>query len=235
MSTVAASKHRSEESAVKPTRAPKSGRQRVGPVESVDKPKGGTVFDPSMGFGGRLIGFIASHCSTYVGTDPAKLQYEGNSKLVADLMPKKKKAILVMSPVEDWNEKPWTGKVDLVFTSPPYFCKEKYSEEPTQSWKRYTEFDGWLEGFMRPMIKKARNVLKPKGILGINVQDVKMKQQVFPLVKETVRIIEEEGFVRQEDEIVPMRVRFTELADPEDSTSRVGRKREEPILMFKRG
>ena len=37
--------------------------------------------------------------------------------------------------------------LDLCFTSPPYFDTEKYSDEDTQSYKKFPTEDGWVNGF----------------------------------------------------------------------------------------
>ena len=39
----------------------------------------------------------------------------------------------------------FADSVDLIFTSPPYFNTEKYSEDDTQSWVRYKKIDDWNE------------------------------------------------------------------------------------------
>ena len=36
---------------------------------------------------------------------------------------------------------------DLVFTSPPYFAKEAYSDDEEQSYKKFNQYETWVEGF----------------------------------------------------------------------------------------
>jgi methylase of polypeptide subunit release factors len=61
--------------------------------------------------------------------------------------------------------------VDLIFTSPPYFDAEKYTDEPTQSYLRYPTLDKWYAGFMDPCIAQAKQALLPGGHLVLNVNE----------------------------------------------------------------
>ena len=60
----------------------------------------------------------------------------------------------------------------MIFTSPPYFDVEKYSDEDTQSYKRYTTIDSWNENFLHKTIGKLIPTLKNDGILAVNIADV---------------------------------------------------------------
>lgn len=64
---------------------------------------------------------------------------------------------------------------DLVFTSPPYYCLEKYAEhsraQKMQSWYRYTTPETWLEGFLKPVVLKMKKILKNNGYMAINIID----------------------------------------------------------------
>ena len=52
---------------------------------------------------------------------------------------------------------------DSIFTSPPYFDVEKYSDEETQSYKRYTTIDSWNKNFLHKTIGKLIPTLKKDG------------------------------------------------------------------------
>ena len=67
--------------------------------------------------------------------------------------------------------RPERESLDLCFTSPPYFDTEKYSDEETQSYKKFPTLDGWIDGFMRKTIDNCRYGLKPNGRLIINIDD----------------------------------------------------------------
>ena len=49
---------------------------------------------------------------------------------------------------------------------------EKYSDEDTQSFKRYTTIDSWNENFLHKTIGKLIPTLKKDGILAVNIADV---------------------------------------------------------------
>ena len=75
----------------------------------------------------------------YNGIDPApnnhevyKQQSEFYSKQLG-WFDTKKSVHLYEAPAEDWDNSEWIGKVDLIFTSPPYFDTERYSNDDKQS------------------------------------------------------------------------------------------------------
>ena len=76
---------------------------------------------------------------------------------------------MINSPAEDVT---LTSKFDFVFTSPPYFNIEKYTQDPNQSFKRYRKLDAWLNGFLFNIIDKAWNALEDNGVMAINIGDV---------------------------------------------------------------
>lgn len=156
-------------------------------------PNGGRVFDSSTGYGGRLVGFLASHCSAYYGTDPNKPTFDGNCKL-HETVGQHKEVHLFNSPIEDLNIDEFKGSLDFAFTSPPYFVKELYSADPTQSCVRYPDYEAWLQGFLKPMLKKNFDVLKSKAFCVINIEDVKIKNKLFKLVDPTIELGKQVGF-----------------------------------------
>ena len=126
------------------------------------------VLDFSMGWGDRLVGFLASNAESYIGIDPNTKLHEPYEQINA-YCNTSKEVRFICSPAEDAD---LTGvKVDFVFTSPPYFDTEKYSQEETQSWKRYPETDDWLNGFLYPTLKKCWDVLEDGGRICVNISD----------------------------------------------------------------
>jgi hypothetical protein len=174
-------------------------------------PKYGVVFDSSTGYGGRLVGFLASHCKAYFGTDPNTLTYAANVRLANDLK-NNKEVTLFNSPIEDLNVDNILETCDFSFTSPPYFKKEIYSKEDTQSCNRYSDYDAWIEGFLKPMIRTQFKVLKDGATCIINIEDVKINSKTFPLVQPTIDVACENGFVHIENDIFPMQAR-TKMVD----------------------
>jgi len=128
------------------------------------------VLDLSMGWGDRLIGALASNIGSYTGIDPNTAlhpKYEAISKYYKH----NKKTRFICLPAEDVNLD--SDQFDMVFTSPPYFDRERYSIEDTQSWKRYgTSLELWLNGFLFKVIEKSFKWLKEGGRLILNINDV---------------------------------------------------------------
>ncbi len=126
------------------------------------------VLDFSAGWGDRLVGFLASNAESYVGIDPNTKMHTVYQQVV-DYCNVGKETKLICSPAEDADLS--DVKVDFVFTSPPYFDIERYSEEDTQSWKRYGDIDSWLVGFLFPTLKKCWECLEDGGRIAINITD----------------------------------------------------------------
>lgn len=161
-------------------------------------PAGGKVWDPCSGYGGRLLGAYSAGVQ-YVGTDVEADTVEGNVKLSARLG---YNAEIHCVPAEDFIP----PKVDLVFTSPPYFDRERYSRSHGQSWLRHgTTITQWVEGFLRPVVRSSYGSLPSGGPLILNIADLTAgKGQVIPLVKMTQDVATEEGFILETTLSMPL-------------------------------
>jgi hypothetical protein len=133
------------------------------------------VLDFSMGWGDRLAGFHASNAETYFGIDPNMAVYENYPKQNT-LYNTGKKTIFVNSPAEDCDLS--KHKFDMIFTSPPYFITEQYTDNEFQSWKRYgNSIEDWLNKFLFVTLNKCWNSLEDKGTMIINIADVYLKKE----------------------------------------------------------
>ena len=187
-------------------------------------PPGGTVLDTSMGFGGRLVGFLASEGGLYIGIDP--LTHDGNGAMVAALGVTGRVEIHAQ-PAEDVKHELLAGRCDFAFTSPPYFGKERYADEPTQSWKRYQTGEAWRAGFLEPMMRLQFSALKDGAVAAVNIADVTMSGQVCPLEEWTVKAGEEAGFRYLGREAFPL----GQMMGQGDS---LDEERAEPVFMFRK-
>jgi hypothetical protein len=160
-----------------------------------DRYADGVVWDLSCGFGGRLLGAIASEkVTTYIGTDPSTKTYEGLCALRDDFAHKTNtEVVLHCLGSEDFVPEP--ESLSFAFTSPPYFSTEQYANEDTQSFLRFPEREQWNEGFLRASIRNAHIGLRHGGHLALNVADTRAHPT---LEADTVRIATEEGFVLTE-------------------------------------
>ena len=156
-----------------------------------DGEDGGTVWDMSCGYGGRLLGAIVSpKVSQYIGTEPSSLTFEGLKGIRDDFAHlTNTKVRLTQSCSEIFT--PMKKRVDLCFSSPPYFNTEIYSDEPSQSCNKYKTVDEWNYCFLRMTIRNCHYSLRNNGLLILNVADVKSHKT---LVQDTLQIASEEGF-----------------------------------------
>ena len=164
---------------------------------------GGTILDTSAGFGGRLVGALGSAVAAhYIGIDPNTPSLEGSRKLLA-MLARETFATLIPLPAEDVRivDKPVKDGIsiqrnscDFSFTSPPYFNKERYSDDPTQSGVRYPAADDWREKFLVPMMRLTFEALKPGAHAGINIADVLVEGVRHPLGDWTVLAGKRAGF-----------------------------------------
>lgn len=175
--------------------------------ENYAKP-GERVWDPCMGYGGRVLGAVAAGVE-YTGTDVEPETVAGNQK-IADLL--KYPVDIHCYPAEEFVP----PEVGLVFTSPPYFTQELYAGGQDQSWRRYGDsFQAWVEGFLRPVIRSSGGAHH----LVLNVADLRRGKKVIPLVNTTIQVAEEEGFKHTRTVQMPL-----------PSINRVGAS--EPLLIF---
>jgi len=181
----------------------------------VDEPI--TIYDSSSGWGGRIIGSMSMRKKAhYVGTDPNP-DTSGRYQAVADFynntcvdnesetfqkffeVEKKANTYEVFT---DGSElignnpefQKYKGKLDIVFTSPPYFNREQYSQDENQSFKAYAEYDDWRDNFLKPTLTTAYEYLKNDRYILWNIADIKIGESLYyPLEQDSIDILEELG------------------------------------------
>ena len=178
------------------------------------------VYDPSAGWGGRILGAMSSFKRIhYIGTDPNTDNYidelgKPRYEYVADFF---NNEVLETNPFweEDKNTyhlfqdgsefignnpdfQTYKGNLDLVFTSPPYFDREQYSEDEEQSYKLYPKYDSWRDGFLNPTLTNAYESLREDRYLLWNIADIKIgKDKYHPLEQDSIDVIESLGGIYQ--------------------------------------
>lgn len=149
-----------------------------------------TVWDPSIGFSARLLGFAAAFPKgTYIGTDPASLMFEDATFLKSELEKECPELSIDLRNQGSEFVDLSPNSLDLVFTSPPYFNKEKYVNERGQCWKDYPVFDDWLSNYLMMTYERALAALKPGSKMIINFDDQCADDSVF--IAKTVGFIHE--------------------------------------------
>lgn len=189
-------------------------------------PEGGRVLDISTGYGGRLLG---ARCSGtvghYVGIDPSTQTHAANLRMADDLR-FGDFLTLHQCPAEDVAlEALGAASVDMAFTSPPYFAKERYADEDTQCWRRYESGEAWRDGFLLPMVRLQHGALRAGAINVINIADIKIKGREYPLVEWCLAAARSVGFELVERLALPLPVHRFGLGEAHVS---------EPVLVFRK-
>jgi hypothetical protein len=181
------------------------------------------IYDSSSGWGGRILGAMASRKKThYIGTDPnpdnfiselgiSRYEYAAkfyNDNCVDDFSETFTKFFDVEKQgntyelFQDGSEliqhnpkfQKYKGKLDLSFTSPPYFNREQYSQDENQSFKAYGEYDDWRDNFLRPTLTTIYEYTKNDRYILWNIADIKIgKDTYYALEKDSIDILNELG------------------------------------------
>jgi len=139
----------------------------------------GTLFDPCAGWGGRMLGTVAAGWR-YIGCEPNKSTYD-NLLRIADFLNIRNCIELHNIPFEDFDID-GLSNIDVVLTSPPYFNLETYSDDTSQSYIKYNDFDSWMFNWLIPMIKSCTQKLSNDGLSCWNLMDFKNYSVVQPVI-----------------------------------------------------
>lgn len=198
------------------------------------------VLDFSAGWGDRLAGFYAcENTRNYLGIDPNTKNHIGYKQQIEfykthqTFLEEDKHVEMICSPAEDVDYANYTNYFDTIFTSPPYFNTEKYSDEDTQSYIRYKEIEDWNKNFLHKTIFKIVPTLRKGGVLAINIADVFASKynkfvDICNSMNNFIRIqgLEYQGCIGME-----MTKRFNSTADTEANKDK---KFGEPIWVWKK-
>ena len=124
------------------------------------------ILDFSAGWGDRLIGAMLAGVDVYSGFDPNSCLQEGYQSIIKLFLPYSSNPNGSYSVTEARFEDAVLPKgilYDLVYTSPPYFELETYTDEPTQSTYGTKTQDDWLKNFLYVAIDKCMNSLADGG------------------------------------------------------------------------
>lgn len=124
------------------------------------------VLDPCAGWGGRMLGVVASGAK-YIAFEPNTKTFDGLTKLAKFLGIEKSVTLICDDALH--MDKYNFPKVNLVLTSPPYFDLEVYSKEETQSITKHNTYQSWADNFLQPLIKLCLDRLTSNGLSCWNV------------------------------------------------------------------
>ena len=158
----------------------------------------GQVLDFSAGFGGRMMGAMTSRLRyTYHGIDPNTRTFAGLEALGALINQEAGTDYQVFcTGSEDFVPEP--GAYDAAFSSPPYFNCERYNDEPTQCYNKFTDLDAWFEQYVEPTLSMVHRALAPGSVYAVNIADYKQGKESFSIVDRWMQISQQVGFEYQE-------------------------------------
>ena len=139
------------------------------------------VLDFSAGWGDRLVGFLASNAESYIGIDPNTKLHDPYRQIVEDNNHSNKETDFICLPAEQVEYSKL--KYDFVFTSPPYFNLEVYTDESTQSATKDTKLEDWLKDFLFETINRVYEGLVNGGRIAINICDHRFFKVCNTLIK----------------------------------------------------
>jgi hypothetical protein len=124
--------------------------------------------DISAGWGDRLLAAIAENVR-YVGTDPNPALHPKYKSMIETLAKEPKKYTLHHTGFEiaDFGDELF----DLVFSSPPFFDLEIYSNDENDSLIKYKTSDAWYHNFLLASIDKSIKHLRPNGHLVLYISE----------------------------------------------------------------
>lgn len=134
-----------------------------------DRYKPELVLDPCAGWGGRMLGTVASGAK-YIAFEPNTITYQNLTKLAKYLKIEDQVTLICDDALKLENYD--IPQVDLVLTSPPYYDIEVYSKESTQSINNYNTYDDWAEHFLKTLIHLCLGKLNSNGASCWNVGKV---------------------------------------------------------------
>lgn len=164
-------------------------------ILEIFKPK--RWLDISLGWGDRLMSAILynEHNKTleeYTGTDPNKALHPLYKRMIKDYKPK-----FEINLIEDgfeYAELPHK-EYDLVFSSPPFFDIEKYSDSEHDSYNKNKTMKEWYENFLMETVRKSKEHLKQGGhlVLYIHLSDREYTDRRF--IEEVSEIMKYKGAI----------------------------------------
>lgn len=150
------------------------------------------VADFCGGFGGRLTGFLADPHLKYIFINDVNTKltpcYQSIIALANRADPKTLEKRVVLSQMRA-EQLEYNHRYDLIHTCPPYFTKEKYSDDKNQSISQFPNFDDWINGFLKPAVRLAFENIKLNGYFAISLGDIRSRKGVnrrgiYPIVDE---------------------------------------------------
>jgi hypothetical protein len=154
-------------------------------INALEKYKVNVILDPTMGWGGRLLGACALGAKQYIGIDSNTdliLPYHNLKTFVERKNGSNTYFSLMFRDCLSLDYKTMT--YDCVFTSPPYYTRETYPHQP-DLWRSKHD---WNEFFYRPFVTKTYDGLAENGIYALNVNQ-EIYQFISTILGEATEVV----------------------------------------------
>jgi len=146
------------------------------------------VLDMCAGWGDRLVGALLSPTvTTYFGSDPNVDLQPAYKNMIQQLGGSSDHYQVSGQPFEDVDL--CEQVFDTIFTSPPFFNYEHYTDLPGQSTNTHTTLQKWISGFLFPMLTKAWKHLQIGGHMCIYIQDIPEFEICEKMVRECENLL----------------------------------------------
>ena len=147
------------------------------------------VLDFSAGWGDRAIG-VAAAGADYLGLDPNPALVPGHARLIQDVARWPGTRRILPVPAEEYDPTA-DPPPDLVFTSPPFFDFEVYSDDAKQSVRAHPAYADWRDRWLEPVLRKMYRALCPGGTFALHINDIPGQS----LTSDARRALSKEGAV----------------------------------------
>lgn len=151
------------------------------------------VLDPTMGWGGRLVGACALDIPKYIGVDANQNLDPPYREMCAFLQSRSKTAIELF--FQDALTVDYTQlKYDMVFTSPPYYNIELYRKtddsKNIEVQKNKQTKEEWNETFYKPLFERTWSAMQSPGYYVLNVPQEVYESSCVPILGKSHKKIE---------------------------------------------
>lgn len=155
------------------------------------------IYDYSCGFGARMLGAIGSKFNYhYFGTDPNErlcVQLNKMGEWFFNNCDKKSTFKVYCQGSEEFIPE-LEHKIDLAFSSPPYFDLEVYTDDDRQCENKYKDnYSLWVELYVKPTVQNIKRYLKEDGVFALNIKNGTYGGYEH-LLDDWTKCAEEEGF-----------------------------------------
>lgn len=154
---------------------------------------GGNFYDYSCGWASRMLSALKKGVN-YYGTDPNNELVDKLNEIASDYNKvNKTDGFVKIYPCGSEEFIPeMENTIDFAFSSPPYFSLELYNVGK-QSCTEDTDYNDWLDGYIKPTVDNIYRYLNKDGIFAINIKDIVVNKTNYYLTKDINEIIESTG------------------------------------------